>query len=706
VTSKRPTPGATDPLPPAAMQTFRQAMAAHQAGKFVEAEALYRNVLDVDAKQFPVLLMLGILHAQRGNYREAEELMAGALRLNPNDAGAHFNYGNVLLGLQRFDEALSAFEKALALDPRLAEAHLNRGNILMMRKDFDEAIACFDVAISINTSLAGAHCNRGNALEELRRFDDALMSYDRALALDPHNAEFHASRANLLHRMKRYNEALDGLGRALAIQDKGEFHYNRGNILFELKRPGEAFAAYDKALALEPALAEAEGLRLHAKMQICDWSKFDAECEHLISSIRGGIETPPFALLAVSSSADDQLQWARLFNKKRYSASAKPISQANLFDHDRIRIAYLSADFGQSPTSSLLAGVFEQHDRKRFETFAVSFERHKPSEMLSRLKGSFDQFIDGENRSDIDLARLLHEHQIDIAVDLMGYTRRSRTSIFALRPSPIQINYLGYPGTMGADYIDYIIADRFIIPDTKRHFYSEKIIYMPETFQANDSKRKIDSAPSSRAGAGLPENAFVFCSFNNSYKITPVYFDIWMRLLRQIDGSVLWLLGGNNDLERNLRKEAEDRGVNAARLIFATRVAYANYLARFRLADLFLDTFPFNAGTTASDALWAGLPLVTCSGETFASRMAGSLLRAVGLPEMVTESTSAYEALVCKLARNPDLMAAIRNKLAANLTSYPLFNTQLFTRHIEKAYTAIWERHRARLPAQDIHIAQ
>jgi len=686
------------------MAVFRQAMATHQAGRLDEAETLYRRILTVDARQSPVMLMLGVLLAQRGNYLGAEALLRDALQLNPTDAGGQFNYANVLVALHRYDEALTAFEKALALNPGFAEAHLNRGSIFMMRKCFDEAIACFDAAIRINPSLSGAHCNRGSALEELRCFDAALKSYDRALMLDPNNAEFHASRANLLHRTRRFNEALDGIDRALTNLNKGEFHYNRGNILFELKRFAEAFAAYDKALSLEPALVEARGMRLHAKMQLCDWENFDAERRDLISSVQSGIESPPFAMLAISPSASDQLQWAKLFNKKRYPISDKPILQGGKFDHERIRVAYLSGDFGESPTSNLLAGVFDQHDRERFETFAISFEQNSPSKMLTRLKGSFDQFIDVASQSDFYVAKLLHSLEVDIAIDLMGYTRRSRTSIFAFRPSPIQINYLGYPGTMGAGYIDYILADHFVIPDEQRDFYDEKIIYLPHTFQANDASREIFSTPTSRTEVGLPETAFVFCSFNNSYKINPACFDIWMRLLDKIDDSVLWLLGGNVDLERNLRKEAENRGVNPARLIFASRIAYGNYLARFRLADLFLDTFPFNAGTTASDALWAGLPIITWSGETFASRMAGSLLTAVGLPEMITKSASAYESLAYKLARDPDLMAETKTRLAANINRYPLFNTQVFTRHIEEAYEAVFKRYRACLPPQDIHL--
>jgi len=321
------------------------------------------------------------------------------------------------------------------------------------------------------------------------------------------------------------------------------------------------------------------------------------------------------------------------------------------------------------------------------------------------MRSSFDHFIDVKGRSDVDVAQLLQTFEIDIAIDLTGYTKSLRTSILALRPAPIQVNYLGYPGTMGADYFDYIIADRFTIPETQSRFYNEKIVYLPDVFQANDSKRKIGKTIS-RTEAGLPEGAFVFCSFINSYKITPTFFDIWMRLLNQVDGSVIWLLGGNVNLERNLRKEANDRGVNPTRLIFSLRTAYADYLARYRLADLFLDTFPFNAGTTASDALWAGLPIITYSGTAFASRMAGSLLQAIGLPELATGSLIEYEALALKLARDPDRLAAIKVELARNRGSYPLFDTVRFTRHLESAFETMWDRVQQGKPPSSFAIAR
>ena len=338
-----------------------------------------------------------------------------------------------------------------------------------------------------------------------------------------------------------------------------------------------------------------------------------------------------------------------------------------------------------------MADIFERHDRARFETIAISFGPDSPGEMQTRLRNSFEHFIDVRSKSDTDVARSLGELGVDIAIDLMGYTQNARPGILASHPVPIQVNYLGFPATAGASFIDYILADRFVIPEDKQQHYSEKVVYLPEIFQANSRRRNATRRLPSRADVGLPENGFVFCSFNNTYKLTPTMFDIWMRLLREVDGSVLWLLTPGAVTESNLRREAADRGVDSNRIIFAQRVEYLDYLNRYRLADLFLDTLPFNGGTTASDALWAGLPLVTCSGDALAARMAGSLLKAVGLSELTTTNLVDYEALALKLARDPALLADIKARLARNRDTYPLFNTERFTRHIETAYATMWE---------------
>jgi protein O-GlcNAc transferase len=707
--------------------------------RYDDALAAYDKALELKPDFAEVWLGRGRVFATLKRHDDALAAYDKALELKPDFAEAWLGRGNVSAEFKRYDDALAAYDKALELKPDFAEAWLGRGNVSAELKRYNDAFAAYDKVLELKPDFAEAWLGRGGVFAELRRYDDALAAYDKALELKPDFAEVWAGRGGVFAELKRYNDAFAAYDKALELKPDfaeawlgrgnvfaGLNHYNdafaaydkaldlkpefaeawgsRGGMFAEFKRYNDALAAYDKALELKPDLMGIEAARLDAKMHLCEWSNFDAECAHLISSIEKGAVSQPFILLAVSQSPEVQFQSAKLLGKKIYPAPEKPLRQIKHYNHNRIRVAYLSADFGEHPICWLLAGLFEQHNRKRFETFAISFEDHNPSEILTRLKGSFDQFIDVKNRSDTDLAQLLHALEVDIAVDLMGYTNKSRTSIFALRPSPIQVNYLGYPGTMGTNYIDYIIADRFVIPDMQQHFYSEKIIYLPNTFQANDSKRTSGKTPASRSEVGLPEDSFVFCSFNSSYKITPIRFDIWMRLLRQIDGSVLWLLGGDSYLEGNLRKEAESRGVNPARLIFAPRIKYENYLARFRLADLFLDTYPFNAGTTASDALWAGLPIVTYSGEAFVSRMAGSLLNAVGLPELITQTPQEYEELAIELATNPKKLAAIKQKLSQNRLTEPLFNTQLFTHHVEAAYTAIYERYQVGLPPDNIYV--
>jgi protein O-GlcNAc transferase len=688
-------------------QTFRQAMAAHQAGHLAEAESLYKRVLALDKKQSPALQMLGLLNGQLGNLAEAERLFRNALSINPNDPRCHFNQGNALFGLQRFDEALAAFDKALALNPGFAVAHLNRGSILLQCKRFEDARASYDSAITANPNYAAAYCNRGNALEQLNRFAEALASADKALAIEPGNAEFHASRSNILHRLGRFDDALVSVNQALAISpDKAEFHDNRGNILSDLKRHDEAFAAYEQAFRLKPDLEYVEGNRLFAKMLICNWSNLDAEASHLVAGVTAGKPvTRPFTFLAVPASPAAQTKCAQLFMDHEFPP-ARPLWTGQRYRHDRIRLAYLSADFREHPVSHLLAGMFERHDRKRFETIAVSFGAANPSKMRKRLENAFERFIDVRDKSDADVAKLLHDGEVDIAIDLMGPTQHARPAILAHRPAPIQGIYLGYAGSSGAEYIDYLIADRVVIPQDERQFYREKVVYLPDTFMGTDATRKIADRTPSRAQQGLPETGIVFCSFNNSYKITRAVFDMWMRLLRALEGSVLWLSRTNDSAVTHLQREAQARNVAADRLVFARRVELnEDHLARYRLADLFLDTLPFGGHSTASEALWAGVPVVTCLGSTYSERVAASLLNAVGLPELVADSLPAYEALALKLARNSELLASVRAKLARNRDCFPLFDTERFTRHLEAAYANMWERYQRAEPPAHITVA-
>jgi predicted O-linked N-acetylglucosamine transferase (SPINDLY family) len=672
---------------------FAEALTSLQSQRFSEAEKHFKKLLRLQPDHVGGLNLLGILLAQQGRYSEAETSLRHAIHVEPRSDVTFFNLGNVLKNLGRPREALECFDKALALNPRVPDSWNNRGMTLNDLDRFEDAIADFDRAIALNANYAEAYCNKGKALAGLKQFEGALECYARTLALKPDFAEALAGQATVFLELRRYAEAITGYNAALAIRPTlVEALLGLGNAFTELSRPADSLQAYAKALSVMPSLPYVPGACLHAKLQMCNWHDFEKDCAQIISSVKEGHRAAkPFTLLALPSSPADQLECATKFIEHTAPASIAPLWTGERYSHDRIRVGYFSADFRYHAVAFLIAGVFESHDRTKFEITGFSFGPEQKGDMRERMQSSFDRFIDVQFWSDEKIAQAARELEIDIAVDLNGLAEHGRPGVFARRPSPLQINFLGYPGTSGASYMDYLIADRIIVPASQFEAYAENIIQLPYSYQANDSKRAISDRKFSRAEVGLPETGFVFCSFNNNYKLTPEIFNIWMRLLASVENSVLWLLASNDTVAGNLRAEAERRGVSGDRLVFAPRMLLHEHLARHRLADLFLDTLPYNAHTTASDALWAGLPVLTCPGTTFAARVAASLLNAIGLPELVTSSLNEYEALALKLARDPNLLASLKAKLAANRNTTPLFNTQLFTHHLETAYTRMWE---------------
>jgi predicted O-linked N-acetylglucosamine transferase (SPINDLY family) len=652
--------------------------------------------------------------ANRGNalyaierYAEALTSYDRAIALRPDDGDTHCNRGNTLAALEQFDAALASCDRALALAPNHVEALNSRGNVLSRLQRFDEAIASYDRAIALKPDYADAFSNRGNALRDTRRIDAALADYDRAIALRPAHAEYHNNRAIALAGLKRYDDALTSYARAIALKpDYAEAYSNRGWALRDLRRPDEALASFARAFALAPDHDCLRGTYLYAKRHVCDWSDFDAECAAMLAAVDGGkAAARPFELLPTPASPAQQLRSAQFHVADKFGAACAPLWRGERYAHRRIRVAYLSADLRDHPIAMLTTGMFARHDRARFETVAISFKSDTHNQVRERLSAHFDRFIDVQSMSDSDIARLVRELEIDIAVDLNGYTEGCRPHVFAQRPAPVQVNYLGFAATLGPPHWDYIVADRFVVPERDRAHYAEQVVYLPDCFMANDDGRKISPRTPSRAEAGLPENGFVFCCFNNSFKISPHVFDVWMRLLAGVEGSVLWLSATHASAMEHLAWEAEQRGIAARRLIFAARVPLnEDHLARVRLADLFVDTLYYNAHTTAADALWAGVPVLTCAGSTFASRVAGSLLGAVGLPELIAGSLAEYEALALALARDPARLTALRAKLAHNRDVFPLFDTARFTRHIEAAYTTMWERVQRGEPPQSFAV--
>jgi len=675
---------------------LRDAIEKYQSGNYAESERISKEILQNDSHNARALNLLGMSLHERGLSDAGIVFIKKATEADPQYHAAHNNLGAIYRETKRFELALLCIDRAIALNPASSDYHLNRALVLAEMGDYENSLAGFKKTILLDPELLEAYIGRGAALYNLNRFAEALPNYDKAIELHPTSAEGWEGRGNILTELKQYDNAFAAFDRALTLKPNlAEAWVGRGNLFMELKQYDKAYAALDKALKIKPDLKYIEGSRLHAKLMICNWSDLEADVSHLLSAIKDHRPTSvPFTLLSISSSPADQLNCARCYigNQPVF----QKIWRGEMYSHERIRVAYLSADLHEHATANLMAGLFEQHDKSRFELTAISFGPDEDSDIRRRIKDAFENFIDARFQRDQQIADIIRHLEIDIAVDLKGFTRNERLNIFARRPAPIQVNYLGYPGTMGADYFDYILADRTVIPKSEFDCYTEKVVWLPDSYQVNDSQRRISTRTPTRSECALPEAAFVFCCFNNTFKITPSIFDIWMRLLQATEDGVLWLLDGNPTASTNLRREAEKRGVSSERLIFAPKITIADHLARHRQADLFLDTLHCNAHTTASDALWAGLPVLTCLGSTFAARVAGSLLSAVGLTELITTSLEGYEVLALKLARDRSLLASLKNKLAHNRDTYPLFNTKRFTRHIEAAYTTMWQRHQMR----------
>jgi len=711
---------------PSTADQIEEALALQRRGALADAAARYAELLRIDPGNSDVYYYLGMMVCQEGRFSEGIEFARKSLAADPRNSRAYVLLGRASSALGRQDEALTCFERAIALKPELAQAHACRADVLSDLGRTAEAIEGYDKALLLTPEVAEDWVNRGAALCRLGRLEEALASFDKAIERTPNIAQIHARRAKVLLDLGRDNEALASIDHALRIEPsladawlvRGNLFFNRknyqnasasyeralkltpnsalawlsyGGALLQLNQYDRAFAVYEKAAALDPELDYALGHGVFAQLNVCKWETLRANTRQLLSGLEEEKRTSmPFALLAMQSTAAEQFKCAELYTKNMVAFS--PTWRGELYAHDRIRIAYLSADFHEHPVAHLIAGLFEHHDRARFAVTGLSFGSSKNSAMRKRLAAAFEHFVDIEIESDASIAGLIRQLEIDIVVDLMGHTQSARFGILARRPAPTQVHFLGYPGTTGTRLIDYIVADPTVIPEKHFRFYSERVVWLPDTYQANDGKRQISGRKPTRQECGLPEAAFVFCCFNSAFKITPEIFDVWMRLLAAKANSVLWLLGTNPTAEANLRREGERRGIASDRLIFAPRIPLTDHLARQQLADLFLDTLPYNAHTTASDALWAGLPVLTCLGETFAGRVAASLLKAVGLPELVTASLEEYEALGLKLAREPSFLGLIKAKLARNRDTYPLFDTARFTRHIEAAYTTMWER--------------
>jgi predicted O-linked N-acetylglucosamine transferase (SPINDLY family) len=650
---------------------------------------------------------LGNTQRAAGRLAEAAQSYRRSIEIAPDYADSLYNLGLVLRELGQLEEAERCFRRAAEIDPRDAETLAHLATLLHEARRFEEAGQAYRLALEIAPGnaylwlrLGSLSCQTGHTAEADRCYGEALER-DPDLAAAP---EFAAAQNDLgcaLFGVERLDEAAECFARAVQLQPGyADAHFNFG-VVHSLRGDNErALACAETALRLQPGNPTFAAKVLTEVQNLCQWPRLDELYGLLRRNAQRAEQRPfnPFCMLSIPSTAAEQLRCAVKFSDMHAHDVADDRRRLNFnFNREprsRLRIGYLSADFHRHATAYLAAELFELHDRSRFEVIAYSYGPEEGSEVRARLKSGFDRFVDVQSLSHAEAAAAIHADGVEILVDLKGYTVHARPQIMALQPAPLQVSYLGYPGTMGADFIDYLVSDRFISPVERAGDFSEKLVLMPDSYQVNDRRRKIARTPS-RQALGLPGDGFVFCCFNQAYKILPEVFSAWMRMLQAIPGSVLWLLDLNPQATQNLRHEASGRGVDPSRLIFAPVLPLAEHLGRLAAADLFLDTLPVNAHTTASDALWAGLPLLTCAGESFASRVAGSLLAAVGMPELVTRTLAEYEALGLRLARAPVELAGLRNKLSRNRDAAPLFDTPRFVRNLESAFEVMWGIHRS-----------
>lgn len=528
-------------------------------------------------------------------------------------------------------------------------------------------------------------------------YRDAIAGYERALELEPDSRAIWRRRAAAIRALdiKHY------LPQRAAHPANTSDWTLRAGALFVLRRFAEAEYASECALVLDSSDTAAQRLSIQARLHSCNWSRRRTDLEMISHEIAEGRRIiSPFNHRALSDSEAESLALARIWARRLPEPRS---SERNLRRPGKIRVAYLSTDLRDHVVSDMIAGCLERHDKTQFEITAISLARSDGSNMRRRLEATFDRFIEAELMSDGHVVSLIRELDIDIAVDMNGNSGDTRTEILALRPAPLQVSFLGYPGTMGTSCYDYIIADRIVLPETLRRHYTEGVAYLPDSYMPNDAERPIAPGTPSRADAGLPKKGFVFACHNSEYKIGPEIFAIWMNLLSAVDSSVLWLKSVNGSAIKNLRQEAARRGVDPARIIFARRIPETDkHLARLRAADLFVDTLPYNAHATACDALWAGLPVLTCMGDSFPGRVAGSILNAAGLPDLTTAALTEYEEEARRLANDPRRLAEIRDRLARNRATCPLFDTKRYTRNLESAYRSLWARQQSGLAPEDL----
>lgn len=693
-------------MTPQTQEMIGQAIQAFQTGDLVSAETILTKVLQAHKNNLPAIHIMGLIHASNGKHTEAAKFLKKALALNPNEPSLLYNLGKALSESGYDSEAIAHYRKALNSIPNNPEIWLGLGKSLSALAQLEEALGAFKRALELKPSYIEALINSAIAYRTLKQHDQALASLHQAIQVAPNFPDAWLGLGNTYVSLKMHEDAILAFNKAIELNpDYAEAWSKKAAALNQLKKHDLAIEAHQRAMAIKPLSFEL-GRLIHQKMLICDWDGF----KELSASVKIAVQNKekvadPFGYQGISESEEDLKLCAEIFGNEFF----KPQHSSKLGTkkhHGKIKVGYVCGEFREQATSILMTGIYEHHDKSQFEIYAFDNGFNDGSVIRKRIENAFDQVVDISHLTDEQAVAAIKTLDIDILVNLNGYFGEARQSIFAQRAAPIQVNYLGFPGTLGVDYMDYLIADQISIPESSRSYYSEKICYLPNSYQANDSKREISNKEFSRMELGLPEKGFVFCCFNNNYKITPDIFDSWIKILKNVEGSVLWLLEDSALAKINLIKEASTRGVDSTRLIFAKRVSPPEHLSRHHQADLFLDTLPYNAHTTASDALWTGLPVLTLAGNTFPGRVGSSLLTAIDLPELITRTSDEYEALAIELAKNPDKLKTLTAKLIKNRSNTALFNTALFTKNLEEAYKEMFRRHQNNLPLDHINLDQ
>jgi protein O-GlcNAc transferase len=714
-----------------------------EQGELNDALKSYKKAIAIKPDFIEALYSLGMIYQEQNLLNDAIKSYERVISIKPNLAEAHYCLGDIFLGLDRLNDAVRSYESALSIKPKLTEAHNNLGIAFKELGNFDNAVRCYQMALNINPNYAEAllnlgfihhkrgkleesikcylqalsiqpdyaevHNNLGNLLVDLGQLDEAVKNFKIAISIKPNYAQAHNNYGIALNALGHQNAADKSYKKAISIKPNYAAAYaNHAELLTDLKQFNEALSSFKFAIKLNRNINFALGNFLNTKMHLCIWDNLSINLKEIQEKIINKEKAiDPFSLLALIDDPELQKITADTYVSELYPKIQFIYKLKTNPKYKKIRIGYFSADFREHPVSALTAELYESHNRNKFEIYAFSFGPDTNDEMNLRIKAGVDHFYDVHTMSHKDVVNLSRSMKIDIAINLGGHTKYSRTGIFAMQAAPIQVNYLGYPGTMGGDYMDYLIADHELIPKDKQYCYSEKIVYLPNSYMVNDTKNKVSKRVFSREECGLPRDGFIFCCFNNHYKITPNIFIRWMRILAKVDGSILWLNEGNEIANKNLKIQAEKNNIDESRIIFAQRLNLREeHLNRIQLADLFLDTTPYNAHATTSDALQMGLPVLTFKGNSFVSRVASSLINSVNLPELITTTLEQYESLAIQLAKNPKELNSIKEKLLNNLPHSPLYDTSLYVEHLESAYLKMYERLKKDLNPDHIYVEQ